>query len=478
MLSKSIMTSQGTILTVERTSYTKRFSYAGTDVGIQLVACVVSFYLLIFYTDTFGISAAAAGTILLLARCIDALETPVWGILFDKTHTRWGRCRPWFLWLCLPYATFGVLTFLTPNLGTTTKIWYAGGTYVIWSILSTGLGTPITAILSALTPDSHERVTLTTFRMFGSKIGVLIVNLTLMSMVAWLGHGNDRKGFMLVLVIYATVSVLLFLLAFRNLKEIVIEERKPQTIRGNFGAMKGNWPWMIIFISSLFFWIAFNARICMAPYFFEYGLHRKDLVPLVNGLDFISLAAIFCLPFLCKWTFKRNIWICGLLGMVVGQCILGVGAHTGSLAMILVGWSVGFLASGLAMPMPYSVLAESVDYGEWKTGVRAPGLLTAIGSSLCTKAGAGLGGALPAWIMAASGYVPHVMQTTKSLKGIEMGFIWLPAAFLALSMVPVFFYKKYELLEPKIKAELNVRRASDTKIHTQYAARDVILNTP
>jgi sugar (glycoside-pentoside-hexuronide) transporter len=475
------MTSKGTILTADKISYTKRFSYAGTDVGNQLVYCVVSFYLLIFYTDTYGISAAAAGTILLLARCIDGIETPIWGIIFDKTNSRWGRCRPWFLWLCFPFAIFGVLTFLTPNLGTTAKIWYAGGTYVVWSILSTGIGTPITAILSALTSDSHERVTLTTFRMFGSKIGVLFVNLTLMRMVAWLGHGNDRKGFMLVLLIYAAVSVLLFLFAFRNLVETVKEEKKPQTIRGNFGALKGNWPWMIIFVSSFFFWIAFIARICMAPYFFEYVLHRKDLVPLANSLDFISLAAIFCLPFLCKWTFKRNVWIIGLLGMAVGQCLLGLGAHLSSLIIVMVGWALGFLASGLAMPIPFAVLAESVDYGEWKTGVRAPGILTTLGATLCSKAGSGLGGALPAWIMAACGYVPHTVQTPQSLKGIAMGFIWLPAVFFGLSMIPVLFYKKYELLEPKIKAELNIRRASVNEVnarYTQYAPREALLNSP
>ena len=108
--------------------------------------------------------------------------------------------------------------------------------------------------------------------------------------------------------------------------------------------------------------------------------------------------------------------------------------------------------------MPFSVLADSVDYGDWKTGIRAAGLLTALGAAFCLKAGSGLGGALPAWIMAANGYIPNVEQAPQSLKGIEAGFIWLPAFFFGLSMIPVWFYQKYELLEPQIHAALEQRR--------------------
>lgn len=445
---------------IDRISYTKRLSYAASDTAGQLVFCFISFYLLYFYTDVFGISAATAGTILLLARCIDAIDAPVWGIIFDKTHSRWGKSRPWFLWLCVPFATFGVLTFLTPDLGHAAKVCYAAGTYILCSVLYTGINTPVTSILSALTPNPRTRVMLTCFRMFGSKLGVLVVNLTALKMVAWLGGGNDRKGFMLAMPIYAAGTILLYLLAFRNLEEVVKEERKPQSIRGTFGAIKGNWPWIIIFVSSLFFWIAFISRVSTVPYFFEYTLHRKDLISVANSLDFISLATVFFLPFFCKWTSKRNVWVLGLLGMVVGQFLVSLGVHnSNSVPIIMAGWIFGFLASGVAMAMPFSVLSDSVDYGEWKSGIRAPGLLTAIGAAFCLKAGSGLGAALPAWIMDACGYTPNVAQTPASLRGIEIGFIWLPAMFFALSAIPVLFYKQYELLEPEIHAELDRRRS-------------------
>ena len=449
---------------MNKTSYTKRFSYAASDTAGQLVFAVISFYLLKFYTDVYGLSAAAAGSILLVARCVDAIDAPVWGIIFDKTHSKWGKSRPWFLWLCIPFAMFGVLTFLTPNLGHTAKAVYAAGTYIICSVLYTGINTPVTSILSALTPDPHERVTLTCFRMFGSKLGALVVNLTAMELVQFFGHGNDRKGYMIVMPIYAAGAVILFLTAFWNLeemKEIVAEERIPLPVAASFRALKGNWPWFIIFTSSLLFWIAFIARVSVAPYFFEYTLHHKELIPTAFALDAISLVTAFALPFLCKWTSKRNVWIAGLLGMAVGQVIVffGVQNHT-SVPWIMAGWAFGFLMSGMAMAMPFSVLSDSVDYGEWKTGIRAAGFLTAIGAAFCLKAGSGLGGALPAWILQAHGYVANKEQTPQSQHGIIIACVWLPAVLFVLAAVPVWFYRKYEALEPQIHVELEKRRAS------------------
>lgn len=445
---------------VGRTSYTTRFSYAASDVAGQLVFCFISFYLLYFYTDVFGLSAGTAGTILLVARLVDAVDAPVWGIIFEKTNSRWGKSRPWFLWLCVPFAVFGVLTFLTPDLGHAAKIAYAAGTYIVVSVLYTGVNTPVTSILSALTPDPQERVTLTCWRMYGSKLGVLIVNLTAFKMVGWLGGGDDRRGFMLAMPIYATGTVLLYLLAFRNLKEVIKVTGKPQPILGSFGAIKGNWPWIIIFTSSLCFWIAFIARVSTVPYFFEYTLHRKDLIPLANSLDFISLASVLFLPWLCRRSSKTTVWVLGLLGLIVGQLIVYLGIRQGnSVPIVMAGWAIGFLTSGVAMAMPFSVLSDSVDYGEWKTGIRAAGLLTAIGAAFCLKAGAGLGGALPGWIMEVSGYRPNVEQGASVLTAIQVCIVWVPAAFFALSMIPVLFYRKYERLEPLVHAELNQRRA-------------------
>ena len=443
---------------MKNTTLTRCLAYAFSDTGGQLVFCVISFYLLKFYTDVYGISAAAAGTILLIARLTDAVDAPVWGIIFDKTHSRWGKSRPWFLWLCLPFAVFGVLTFLTPDLSYTAKVVYAAVTYVICSVLYTGINTPVTSILASLTSDPSERIKFTSFRMFGSKLGVLIVNLTVLKLVDFFGQGNDREGFMIVMPIFAVGSILLFLFAFWKLDERVKEQKKHMSIKDSFGAIKGNWPWIIIFISSLFFWIAFISRISISPYFWEYTLHRKDLIGPANSLDFISLAGILFLPLFVRLTSKRTAWLVGLAGAVAAQFIIWFGVKNGSLTLVMTGWILGIILSGIAMAMPFSLLSDSVDYGEWKTGIRAAGLLTAVGAAFCLKAGSGLGGALPAWILDWYHYVPNVEQTPRALFGIDVGFIWLPAIFYAIALIPVFFYHQFERLEPKIRQDLELRR--------------------
>lgn len=445
---------------MSHTSPTVRLSYAASDVAGQLLFCWIMWYLPFYLTDTVQIPAATVGTILLAARWIDAIDAPIWGLVFDRTRSRWGKSRPWFLWLCGPFAVFGVLSFLTPDLGHGAKVAYAAITYIGCNILYTGINTPVTSILSALTPDPAERVTLTTFRMFGSKLGVLLVNLTGLELVRVLGGGDDRRGFMLAVPIFAAISVGLFLFAFRNLREIVPVETKPMPLRGSFRALRGNWPWFIIFASSLFFWVGFIARVTVAPHFFEYVLHRPDLLKLANGLDFASLATALLLPWFCRRMSKSLVWIFGLAGMALGQLIVWFGLHgdVPSVALVMSGWTVCFVASGAAMAMPFSVLSESVDYGEWKTGVRAAGLLTAVGAAFCLKAGAGLGGAVPMWMLDASGYVPKAAQTPAALGAITTGVVWLPLVCFALSIVPVLFYRRFETLEPRIRAELEQRR--------------------
>ena len=444
-----------------KTSYITRLSYAATDFGGQLIfQFIIGGYISKFFTDTYGISAGAVATILLFARWVDAIDAPVWGIIFDKVHSKRGKYRPWFLWLCVPFAMFGVLTYLAPELSYHAKIIYAAATYIVSSVLYTGINTPVTSILTTLTTNPQERITLMSWRMFGSKLGALAVNLFALKLVADLGNGNDRVGFLKTLPIYAIGCVALFLFGFWNLKEVVVVEKKHQPILGTFGALKGNWPWFIIFTSSLFFWIAFIARFATVPYFLQYNLHRKDLTSLAYSLDFISLATAFLLPWFCKWFSKTAAWGWGLAAMIVGQLVSYYGVTSGnSVPLIMTGWIIGFLGSGMAMAVPFSILSDSVDYGEWKTGIRAAGLLTAVGAAFCLKAGAGLGGAIPLWIMQTNGYVANAPQSASSLKGIEFSFVWLPAIFLALSLIPVLFYRKFESLEPQIHAELEIRRS-------------------
>lgn len=448
-----------------KTSYLTRFSYAASDMGGQFIFQVVNAFLLIYCTDVLGLSATTAGTIWLIARLEDALDSPIWGIFLDKTNSKYGKSRPWFLWLCIPYAVLGLMLFYIPDLGEWGKTIYFGSVYVVFGSIYTGINTPVTSILSTLTSDSKERVTLTAFRMIGSKLGVLIVSLLFLRMVDFFGQGNEAQGHFRTMIVFGVASICCYLIAFRNLREVVPVKHERIPIKDAFRAFKGNWPWLIIFGSSFCFWIAFIARFATVNHFFKYYWEDRGHISSFFGLDVISLGAIFLIPFFCKFSNKSKLWAISLGLSVLAQGILYFGVEQHSIALLYVGWIAGVFTSGVALALPFSLMSDSVDYGEWKTGIRAVGLLTAVGTAFCLKAGSGFGGAVPAWIMGYTGFDGKLdVQTDVALSGISFGFIWIPAIFYGLALIPVLFYGRFEKLESTVQEELKLRREGEAHV--------------
>lgn len=433
----------------------QRISYGSLDVAGNLLYCFGSTYILYFYTDVAGISLAIAGTILLLARIVDGIDAPVWGIIIDKTHSRYGKCRPWFLWLPLPFAIFGALSFWSPDISMTGKAIYAALSYMLASILFTGLNTPLSAILPLMTLSPKERLVLNSYRMTGGQIGVLLMNATALPLVAFLGQGDDKRGFILTATVFAIISCGLTLFAFKNIRErqshaISQEEKLP--VRKSFSAMKGNWPWLLMVMANLIFWIALQQRATTIVYYLTYNLDRKDLVPLINSLATIQIFFIIAIPFFSRYLSKTGIWIGGLVVASLGGVLLWLAWD--NIPLLIAAWVIGNIGSGIACSMPFAMLGFAVDYGAWKTGIKATGILIAFGSTFCIKMGSGIGTAFAAWVMNSFGYLPNQTQSAESLNGIAWAFIWLPALLFALAALPLLFFRKYEAMEVQIQKSL------------------------
>lgn len=434
----------------------QRISYGMTDCAGNLLYVVISTYLLYYFTDVFGLSVGIAGTLLLATRLVDAIDAPIWGFLVDHTHTKWGQSRPYFLWLCIPFAFFTWLTFTTPHLSGTLKVVYAAVTYICAGVCYTGIATPITAILPNLSSDSEERVVLNSYRMVGGNIGTLLTNLVL-PLVAILGAGNNRKGFSLTLAVFGIVAILMLVTAFRNLREKNVSELKSIPIKSSLKAVKGNWPWILLVTANLIYWIGSNVRSSAQIYYFEYNLHMKYLIPIVGSLSILTVVGMILIPFMVKISNKRTVMIGALLVAALSNILLHfAGANV---TLVIIFYVLGSVGSGVACSMPFAMLSDAVDYGQWKTGIRASGFLTSIGSAFCIKAGSGIGGFLPAQIMGAFGYVANKTQTATSLFGIQFSFVWLPAILFIVACIPMIIYGKYENNENKIKQELIERGA-------------------
>lgn len=428
----------------------ERISYGLSDTACNLAFQVISTYLMFFYTDVYGLSAATVGTLFLVARIIDAFDGPIIGIFIDRTNTRWGKSRPFFLWFAIPFGLLCVLTFTTPNFSDTGKIVWAYVTYILVGILYSCVNLPITSILPSLTNNPQERTVLGTIRQFGGTAGQIIVTVFTLPIVAYLGQGNQQRGFFLTILIFSIIAVILLLNTFFNTRERVGNVQKVVRLKDSVKAMKRNWPWMIMILINFIYWMAMTMKNQTTVYFFKYNLNREDLVPIIMALAFGSLLTLLITPAVASRLGKRNTMVMGLIVAIVGQVIMGFGAHSLSISIIIVGVVINAFGTGFISGLLSVMLADTVDYGEWKNGIRAQGLLTSA-SSFGAKFGMGIGGALTAGILSMGGYQANQTQTAAALSAIEFNFIWIPIVGFAIAGIALLFYRADKLEKTYLK---------------------------
>jgi len=426
--------------------------YASTDTAGNLMYTMVTTFILYYFTDVFGIPLAAAGTILLVARILDAFDAPIWGFIIDHTNTRWGQSRPYWLWVTPFFAVFFILLLWSPDLGSGGKFAWALVTYVLFGIAYTGISTPITSILPNLSNDSDERIKLNSYRMVGGNIGYLIPATFALPLVALFGGDDEAVGWRTTAIVIAVIGVALLAFAFLSTREINTERLRPLPIKESVKAVRGNWPWVVLVVAFVIYWLGNASRTSVVVYFTEYRLGDRNFASVLNGLVLFQMLGMVLIPFLVKKLSKTRVLQLGFLVAAIGQVALAF-AGTSHVALAVC-FSLASLGTGIAVSMPFAMLSDTVDYGEWKNGVRAAGFLTAIGSSFCIKLGSGLGGFIPSMIMSAAGYQAGQQQTAAALSAITFCFAWLPAIFFVSGAAVMLLYRKYERLEPQVRERL------------------------
>ena len=440
----------------------ERFAYSLSDFACNLSFQMVGTYLMIFYTDTFGISAAAVGTLFLAARIVDAFDGPFWGIMIDHTHTKYGKSRPYWLWFSIPFAVFCVLVFTTPNLSLTGKLIWAYVTYIGVDVLYSAVNIPITSILPSLTSNPQERVTLSTIRQFMGTAGATLITGITLGMVAFFGGSTtSAHGWFIWSLIVGIVVVLIFAFVFKNTHERVQTKssRKSIPIKESLKALRRNWPWAIIIFINVIYWLGMQTRSQVTVYFFKYNMHDAGLASFVLSLQIVALVAVVLTPMTSKLIGKRNTMLGGMILACVGQLLLSVGANSLSVPMIIFATIVGYLGTGYVSGLIAVMLADAVDYGEWKNGVRAEGIVTSF-SSFSAKLGMGIGGVITGWLLTTTGYVANHAQSASALHGIELNYIWVPLIGFALSGIALMFYH-VDGIEKKMQSDLAIKHAKE-----------------
>lgn len=447
-------------------SLKNRIAYAGTDAAGNLLYCTLTSFINFYHTDVFGLSIGTAAIIALFVRILNTATVPLWGLAIDKTRSVYGKSRPWFARLAIPFGVFMCLTFFTPHLSGNSRVAYAAFTYLTASILYTGISTPITAILPNLSNESYERTKLNSFRMIGGNIGYFVTATFTLTLVSVLGRGNRQQGFSLTVLLYTAISVCMFFYAFRNTREVNAKTAKSLPIRDSFKALRSNWPWVIVVLGSAFYWLGNSTRTSSLIYYSRYYLENENYVSILNALVLTQMIGVAAIPFLARRLSKTCIMILGFFIAAVGQISLGIAGR--NFTVIVIAWVITSIGTGIAVSMPFAMLSDTVDYGEYKNGVRASGFLTAVGSAVGLQVGTGLGDFVPLKLMQRFGYVANQKQSATALAAMKTGFSYLPAAFFIIGAVIMIFYYRFEKNESVVLEELANRREKITDTDNRH----------
>jgi GPH family glycoside/pentoside/hexuronide:cation symporter len=436
-------------------------------------------YLMFFYTDIFGISAAAVGTMFLITRIWDAAFDPFVGVLGDRTETRWGKFRPYLLWVAVPFAVIGVLTFTTPSLSGSGKLVYAYVTYSVMMMIYSLINVPYAALLGVMTADGRERTTLATFRFifaFGGSLVVLAAAEPLAGIFSRIGGGapNLQRGWQLTAAVFAVLAAILFCFTFLWTRERIKPVTEKTSLKHDLADLCRNKPWFILLgagIATIFF---NSIRDGAAIYYFKYYLRTNDAFSLPSlkltigwsSLYFVlgqaaNIVGVILAKPVSDRIGKKNTFFMAMLSATVFSFMV-YGLSPDSVALVLVLQCCISASAGFVFPLLWSMYADTADYSEWTTGRRATGLVFSA-SSMSQKFGWTLGGAFAGWLLAYYGFQANVAQNAGTQGGIRMMVSIYPAIGALVSAAFMLVYPLKETFLQSIETELAARRAAAGK---------------
>ncbi len=454
----------------------EKVCYSIGDLASNLYWNTFALYLLFFYTDVFGIPAAAAGTLFLVARLFDGLSDPAMGMIADRTETRWGKFRPYLVAISIPFAIVGVLTFTTPHLGTEGKLAWAYATYVPLMLLFTAFSIPYSAMLGVISADPVERTGVASIKFIFAYGGCMVVAGTLLPMTRLLGGGSPARGWQHSFVVYGIAFVILALITFFGTREHVRPvPAAGRSVKADLRDLLKNRPWIILALLTITFLVASNVRGTVTAYYFKYyvgtqritlpfvgGTHTFGYVDLVSAFNASGQGLAIVGVMLLHW-FARLVGKKPALGILLAVSAVSTAGfyflrpdQVGSLFLLNL---VGSLSGAPLFALVWSMYADVADYSEWRSGRRATALVFSA-SIMGTKIGGALGAASAGWLLAWFGFQANVAESPGVLRGIVLLMSLVPAAIGALSFVLVLFYPLNERKLSEIAAELQVRRTA------------------
>lgn len=458
-------------LNQSKVPFISKLAYGMGDVGCNFSWMFVGNFLMIFYTDVFGISMSAVATLMLFSRFWDAINDPIIGGLSDKTHTRWGRYRPWLLFAAPLTALVLILTFWAhPDWSQTHKIIYMAVTYCILVLGYTCVNIPYGTLCGAMTQNMTERAQINTSRSVSAMIAIGIINIITIPLIEWLGNGNARQGYLLIAILYGTIFAVCHIFCFAKTKEVVevpVAQKIP--LRLQLQAVAKNKPYLLALLGQVLFGFILYGWNADLLYYFTYVENDAVLFTYYSMAIIIpSIIGAACFPKVFQLTSNKG-WAASVFAFGTGITIIALfffSPVTSPIPFYLFAALSQFFFSGFNTAI-YAIIPDCVEYGEWRTGIRNDGFQYAF-ISLGNKIGMALGTALLALSLGWAGYEANTTQNEAVVAIMRHSFSTIPGILWVVTALALFFYKLDKRSYNRILAVIKYRFLKRKKNQREY----------
>lgn len=442
-------------------SVREKIGYGLGDAGGTVITCLIMNFLTFFYTDVFGLTPALVGTLFIALRVFDAISDPVMGIIADRTQSRWGRFRPWQLWMAIPFGIIGILTFTVPDAGMGVKITWAFGTYLILSVGYTAINVPYCALINTMTTRHEEVIACQSWRFVLCGGAGFVVSVGLPWMVDFWGRGNAAQGYQWGVGVLCAIAVIMFLCCFFWVRERVpLAMMGKFTLREHLAGLRKNDQLLLMLVMSFLLINVFNIRGGGYMYFITYVLEGGTaytslfftMVTFASILGSVIVSPLTRRIDTVKLYYRTNL-VLATLAIAMWFLPVGPAYQVLWLAVIL---GNGIIL-GFTLPLHFSLMAFADDYGEWKTSVRSSGMNFAFNLFFIKLAWASSAGIISLLFIFVA-YQPGASnQTPASLNGITAMETLLPALFHLLLALAIRICKLNNPMMSRIATDLRQR---------------------
>lgn len=431
-------------------------SYAAGSLGNNIIFSLINTYLLIFLTDSFGIGAAAVGTLFLVARIIDGITDPIMGVIVDNTNTKIGKSRPYLFAVPIFISITTIMCFSTPDLSYSNKIIWIYASYILWGISFTAMDIPYWSLSANITRSSEGKTKIVTSARTIAYVGGFIISTLTIPLVSAL------KSWTKVAIIYAVFASIFIWITALGVKELNTTKTKKekQGFKQFVNLLKTNKPLRIVLLSMLVLELSGSIKNTISIYYIKYNFNAEMMIPVVTSVTLVaSILGGLISPYLTKKLGKRNTALLGLLVTALGAFLIFSLSYSSLYAMIAINFICGIF-DGAGYITLTSMVADCVEYGEWQTGKRSEGMIFSL-NIFKSKISNAIGGALCGYILAYIGYNANSAQSAFTLNGIHIMQTLIPCIII---MVSFLLLKRYNLSEAEYDAIVDDLRNGVTRI--------------